>query len=80
MKIAAMESMWHTEPAPASFTLFGIPDRERRETRYAVRVPWMLGLIATRSIGEEIPASSTSSRAARSASGAASPPMTRCSA
>ena len=27
MKIAAMESMWHTEPAPAPFVVFGIPDR-----------------------------------------------------
>src|SRR5450432_1286409 len=26
MKIAAIEAMWHTEPAPASFTAFGFPD------------------------------------------------------
>ena len=26
MKIAAIEAMWKTEPAPASFTLFGVPD------------------------------------------------------
>src|SRR6201981_3156839 len=26
MTIAALESMWHTEPAPAAFTVFGIPD------------------------------------------------------
>ena len=26
MKIAAIESEWHTEPAPAAFTLFGLPD------------------------------------------------------
>src|SRR5665648_101287 len=25
MKLAAIEGMWHTEPAPAGFTLFGIP-------------------------------------------------------
>ena len=25
MKIAAIEAMWETEPAPASFTLFGAP-------------------------------------------------------
>jgi cytochrome d ubiquinol oxidase subunit I len=55
MKIAALESMWETEPAPASFTLFGIPDREAQETRYAVQVPWMLGLIATRSIDQQLP-------------------------
>jgi cytochrome d ubiquinol oxidase subunit I len=55
MKISAIEAMWETEPAPASFTLFGIPDIAARETRYAVRVPWALGLIATRSIDQVVP-------------------------
>jgi cytochrome d ubiquinol oxidase subunit I len=50
MKIAAMESMWETEPAPASFTVVGIPDMQTRTTDYAIRVPWVLGLIATRSV------------------------------
>jgi cytochrome d ubiquinol oxidase subunit I len=55
MKIAAIEAMWETQPAPASFTLFGIPDLEARTTHYAVEIPWMLGLIATRSIDREVP-------------------------
>jgi cytochrome d ubiquinol oxidase subunit I len=55
MKIAAIEAMWETEPAPADFTLFGIPDREAHTTRYAIKVPWMLGLIATRSLDTVIP-------------------------
>jgi len=50
MKIAAIESMWETEPAPASFTLIGIPDAKAQTTHYAVQIPWALGLIATRSI------------------------------
>jgi cytochrome d ubiquinol oxidase subunit I len=50
MKIAAIEAMWHTEPAPAAFTVVGIPNIETHETDYAVRVPWVLGLIATRSL------------------------------
>ena len=54
MKIAAMESMWHTEPAPAPFVVFGIPDRAQRTTRAEIKVPWMLGLIATRSIDKEV--------------------------
>jgi cytochrome d ubiquinol oxidase subunit I len=54
MKIAAMESMWHTEPAPAPFVVFGIPDVEHRTTHAEVKVPWMLGLIATRSIDKEV--------------------------
>ena len=27
MKLAAIEGMWETQPAPASFALFGIPDQ-----------------------------------------------------
>ncbi|HVV93099.1 MAG TPA: cytochrome ubiquinol oxidase subunit I [Hyphomicrobiales bacterium] len=55
MKLAAMESMWRTEPAPASFTLFGIPNMTAHQTDYDVRVPWLMGLIGTRSIDQPIP-------------------------
>ena len=55
MKIAAIEAMWQTEPAPASFTVFGLPDLESRTTKYEVKVPWVLGLIATRSTDKEVP-------------------------
>jgi cytochrome d ubiquinol oxidase subunit I len=55
MKIAAIEAMWNTEPAPASFTVFGIPDLKTRTTRYEVKVPWALGLIATRSADKPVP-------------------------
>jgi cytochrome d ubiquinol oxidase subunit I len=55
MKIAAIEAMWDTEPAPASFTIFGLPDLAHRRTDYEVKVPWMLGLIATRSIDKTLP-------------------------
>jgi cytochrome d ubiquinol oxidase subunit I len=55
MKLAAIEAMWHTEPAPAAFTLVGFPDQEARETHYAVHIPWAMGLIGTRSMTEEIP-------------------------
>ena len=30
MKLAAIEGMWKTEPAPAAFTAFGFPDQEAR--------------------------------------------------
>ena len=55
MKLAAVEAMWHTEPAPAAFTLVGFPDQEERETHYAIRIPWLMGLIGTRSLTTEIP-------------------------
>ncbi|MFT6914889.1 MAG: cytochrome d ubiquinol oxidase subunit I [Motiliproteus sp.] len=54
VKLAAIESEWETHPAPAAFTLIGLPDQERQITDYAVRVPYLLGLIATRSIDTEV--------------------------
>jgi cytochrome d ubiquinol oxidase subunit I len=54
MKIAAMESMWETEPAPASFNLFAIPDAKTHETKYAIKIPYLLGIIATRSFSEPL--------------------------
>jgi cytochrome d ubiquinol oxidase subunit I len=50
MKLAAIEAMWNTEPAPAGLSVFGMPDMKQRETRYDVKVPWVLGLISTRSL------------------------------
>ncbi len=55
MKLAAIEAMWETEPAPAAFTAFGFPDQAARETHYAVHIPWVMGLIGTRSLNTEIP-------------------------
>ncbi|HEY8245157.1 MAG TPA: cytochrome ubiquinol oxidase subunit I, partial [Casimicrobiaceae bacterium] len=55
MKLAAMEAMWETEPAPASFTVFGWPDVEQRKTHLAIHIPWMMGIIATRSIDKVLP-------------------------
>lgn len=54
MKMAAMEAMWHTEKAPASLTLFGIPNQQTMRTDYDISVPWVLGLIATRSFNEQL--------------------------
>ena len=54
MKIAAIEAEWHTEPPPAAFTVFGIPDDAAHTTRAELKVPWVLGLIATRSVDEPV--------------------------
>lgn len=54
MKIAAMEGMWETQKAPASFNVFGIPDQKNHVTRATLQVPYVLGLIATRSINEPL--------------------------
>ncbi|WP_199754237.1 cytochrome ubiquinol oxidase subunit I [Dyella dinghuensis] len=55
MKMAAIEAMWETEPPPASFTLFGIPDVQNRTTHFALHVPWVMGVIGTRSLDTPIP-------------------------
>ncbi len=55
MKIAAIEAMWETEPAPAGFSVFGLPDMATKTTAYEIKVPWLLGLIATRSFNKEVP-------------------------
>lgn len=54
VKLAAIEAEWTTEPAPASFTVFGLPNNETQHTDFAVKVPYALGLIATRSIDEQV--------------------------
>lgn len=54
MKIAAMEGMWETQKAPASFNVFGIPDQKNHVTRATVQIPYVLGLIATRSIDQPL--------------------------
>ena len=54
MKLAALEAMWHTEPAPADLTLIGIPSMKDRETHYGVHIPWVMGLIATRTIDKPV--------------------------
>ena len=54
MKLALIEAEWETQEPPASFTLVGWPDQDKMETRYAVKIPWVLGLIATRSLDEPV--------------------------
>jgi len=54
MKLAGIEAMWKTEPAPAGLTLFGIPDLATHTTRFAVKIPYVLGLISTRSLDKPV--------------------------
>ncbi len=53
-KLAAIEAEWHTEPAPAAFTLFGLPNQAEQRTDYAVKIPYVMGIIATRSLDTEV--------------------------
>lgn len=54
VKLAAIEAEYDTHPAPAPFTLFGLPNDEEEKVDLAVRIPWLMGIIATRSLDEEV--------------------------
>ena len=54
VKLAAVEAEYETHSAPAPFTVFGIPNDEKQETEYALQIPWAMGIIATRSLTEEV--------------------------
>ena len=53
-KLAAIEAEWETEKAPAAFTLFGLPNQQEQRTDYAVKIPYVMGIIATRSLDTEV--------------------------
>jgi cytochrome d ubiquinol oxidase subunit I len=54
-KLAAMEAMWETEPAPAPFNLIAIPNEAEMKNDFAIEIPWVMGLIGTRSLDKQIP-------------------------
>jgi cytochrome d ubiquinol oxidase subunit I len=54
MKLAALEAMWNTEPAPAGLTAIGFPDMKTHTTVGAIKIPYVLGLIATRSLDHQV--------------------------
>ncbi|MEC5217243.1 cytochrome bd-type quinol oxidase subunit 1 [Actimicrobium sp. GrIS 1.19] len=49
VKLATIEAEWETQPAPAGITVIGLPNNQTEHTDYAVKIPYVLGLIATRS-------------------------------
>jgi len=49
VKLAVIEAEWKTQQPPASFTAFGFPNDREQRTDAAIHIPWLLGLIATRS-------------------------------
>lgn len=55
MKLAAIEAIWEKEHAPAPLTLLGLPDRENRKTHYKVEIPYLMGIMVTRSFNKEVP-------------------------
>ncbi len=54
-KLAAMEAMWETEPAPASFNIIAIPNEAEMKNDFALHIPWLMGIMGTRSLDTELP-------------------------
>ena len=54
-KLAAIEAMWETEPAPAGLTLAASINEAEQKNDWEIKVPYVLGLIATRSANTQLP-------------------------
>jgi cytochrome d ubiquinol oxidase subunit I len=54
VKLAAMEAEWETHAPPSSFTIVGIPDQAAQRTRAKVSIPWLGGIIVTRSLDRPV--------------------------
>jgi cytochrome d ubiquinol oxidase subunit I len=54
-KLAAMEAMWETEPAPAGLKLVAGINQAQAKNDWEVEIPWVMGLIGTRSVSKQIP-------------------------
>ena len=52
-KLAAMEGEWHTQPAPASWNMFVIPNSAEQKNEFAIQVPYAAGIIVTRSLDKQ---------------------------
>ena len=54
VKLAAMEAEFETHPAPAPFHPVAIPNTAEMKNDFAIEIPYLGGLIATRSLDTEI--------------------------
>ncbi|RQO57274.1 cytochrome bd-I ubiquinol oxidase subunit CydA [Paucibacter sp. KBW04] len=54
-KMAALEAMWETEPAPAGLKLIAGINEAEAKNDWEIELPWLMGLIGTRSVSKEIP-------------------------
>jgi len=54
-KMAALEAMWETEPAPAGLKLVAGINEAEQKNDWEIEVPYVMGLIGTRSLDKQIP-------------------------
>ena len=55
-KLAAMEGLWKTEPAPLPLNLIAFPDQAQQRNHGAVQIPAVLSLLETHSLDGTVPA------------------------
>ena len=53
-KLAAMEAEYETQTPPASWSIMALPNEDEMENYFSIRVPALLGLIATHSLDQEV--------------------------
>jgi len=54
-KLAAMEALWQTEPAPAAFNVVAAPSQSQRTNLWQIQVPAALSLLVTHSLDGTVP-------------------------
>ncbi|HPH06953.1 MAG TPA: cytochrome ubiquinol oxidase subunit I [Methylotenera sp.] len=54
-KMAAIEAMWETKPAPAGLTLIADINEKEQKNNWEIEVPYVMGIIGTRSLDKTIP-------------------------
>ena len=54
-KLAAMEAMWETAPAPAPFNVIAWPSQDEKRNRFEVQVPYVLTPLLTHTMTQEVP-------------------------
>ncbi len=54
-KLAAMEAMWQTEPAPAPFNVAAWPSQSEQRNTWALQIPYVLTPLLTHTLTKEVP-------------------------
>lgn len=54
VKLAAIEGEWHTSPPPADWNVIIKTNEEKMENEFSISIPYLAGIIATRSLTTEI--------------------------
>ncbi|OIQ84329.1 cytochrome bd-I ubiquinol oxidase subunit 1 [mine drainage metagenome] len=54
-KLAAMEAMWTTEPAPAAFNVIAWPSQSEHRNLFAIRIPYVLTPLLTHTMTQTVP-------------------------